>query len=130
MKYLIGGLGNIGSEYAGTRHNAGFMIADALAATAGATFSTERYGDIAHMRVKNAQITILKPSTYMNLSGNAVRYWKDKEGIETENILVLVDDCALEPYASSHPEAMPDTTDLRTLPRCSALRHMHACVSA
>ena len=95
MKYLIVGLGNIGSEYAGTRHNAGFMIADALAATAGATFSTERYGDIAHMRVKNAQITILKPSTYMNLSGNAVRYWKDKEGIETENILVLVDDCAL-----------------------------------
>ena len=88
MKYLIVGLGNIGSEYAGTRHNAGFMIADALAATAGATFSTERYGDIAHMRVKNAQITILKPSTYM-------RYWKDKEGIETENILVLVDDCAL-----------------------------------
>lgn len=95
MKYLIVGLGNIGSEYAGTRHNAGFMIADALAATAGATFSTERYVDIAHMRVKNAQITILKPSTYMNLSGNAVRYWKDKEGIETENILVLVDDCAL-----------------------------------
>ena len=95
MKYLIVGLGNIGSEYAGTRHNAGFMIADALAATAGATFSTERYGDIAHMCVKNAQITILKPSTYMNLSGNAVRYWKDKEGIETENILVLVDDCAL-----------------------------------
>lgn len=95
MKYLIVGLGNIGPEYECTRHNAGFMIADALADSCGATFTTERYGDIAHMRVKNAQLTVLKPSTYMNLSGNAVRYWKEKEGIELENILVLVDDCAL-----------------------------------
>ena len=95
MKYLIVRLGNIGPEYACTRHNAGFIIADALADSVGATFSTERYGDIAHARVKNAQLTILKPSTYMNLSGNAVRYWKDKEGIDIENILVLVDDCAL-----------------------------------
>ncbi|MDE5666547.1 MAG: aminoacyl-tRNA hydrolase, partial [Duncaniella sp.] len=75
MKYLIVGLGNIGAEYAMTRHNAGFRIADALAESGGATFSTERYGDIARMRVKNAQLVILKPSTYMNLSGNAVRYW-------------------------------------------------------
>lgn len=95
MKYLIVGLGNIGAEYADTRHNAGFRIADALAESADATFSTERYGDIARMRVKNAQLIVLKPSTYMNLSGNAVRYWKEKEGIEIENILVLVDDCAL-----------------------------------
>lgn len=95
MKYLIVGLGNIGPEYECTRHNAGFIIADALADSGGATFSTERYGDIARMRVKNAQLVILKPSTYMNLSGNAVRYWKDKEGIELENILVIVDDCAL-----------------------------------
>lgn len=95
MKYLIVGLGNIGPEYAGTRHNSGFMIADALAESAGASFSTERYGDVARIRVKNAQLIVLKPSTYMNLSGNAVRYWKDKEGIEIENILVLVDDCAL-----------------------------------
>ena len=95
MKYLIVGLGNIGSEYAATRHNAGFRIADALAESADATFSTERYGDIARMRVKNAQLVVLKPSTYMNLSGNAVRYWKEKEGIELENILVIVDDCAL-----------------------------------
>lgn len=95
MKYLIVGLGNIGSEYAATRHNAGFRIADALVESAGATFTTERYGDIARMRVKNAQLVVLKPSTYMNLSGNAVRYWKDKEGIELENILVVVDDCAL-----------------------------------
>lgn len=95
MKYLIVGLGNIGPEYECTRHNAGFMIADALADSCGATFSTERYGDIAHARVKNAQLTILKPSTYMNLSGNAVRYWKEKENIDIDNILVLVDDCAL-----------------------------------
>ncbi|MCI9172465.1 aminoacyl-tRNA hydrolase [uncultured Duncaniella sp.] len=95
MKYLIVGLGNIGPEYVGTRHNAGFMIADALVEGASATFSTERYGDIARMRVKNAQLVVLKPSTYMNLSGNAVRYWKDKEGIELENILIIVDDCAL-----------------------------------
>lgn len=95
MKYLIVGLGNIGPEYAGTRHNIGFMIADALAASADAQWSTERYGDICRMRIKNRQLTLLKPSTYMNLSGNAVRYWKEKEGVELENILVAVDDIAL-----------------------------------
>ncbi len=95
MKYLIVGLGNIGPEYEGTRHNAGFIVADALADSCGATFSTERYGDIAHARVKNAQLVILKPSTYMNLSGNAVRYWMQKESIPVENVLVIVDDCAL-----------------------------------
>lgn len=95
MKYLIVGLGNIGSEYEGTRHNAGFMVADALARSCDATFSTERYGDITRTRIKNAQLVILKPSTYMNLSGNAVRYWMQKEGIEVDNLLVIVDDCAL-----------------------------------
>lgn len=95
MKYLIVGLGNIGAEYDMTRHNAGFIVADALAESCGATFSTERYGDIARMRVKNAQLIVLKPSTYMNLSGDAVRYWKQKEGIDLERILVIVDDCAL-----------------------------------
>ena len=63
MKYLIVGLGNIGPEYECTRHNAGFIIADALADSAGATFSTERYGDVARMRVKSAQLVVLKPST-------------------------------------------------------------------
>lgn len=95
MKYLIVGLGNIGPEYEGTRHNAGFMVADALAKSCNATFSTERYGDIARARVKNAQLVILKPSTYMNLSGNAVRYWMQKEGIDVSALLVIVDDCAL-----------------------------------
>lgn len=95
MKHLIVGLGNIGAEYEGTRHNIGFMIADALADSLGLKFSTERYGDVAQGRLKNQQIVILKPSTYMNLSGNAVRYWKDKEKIELGDILVLVDDIAL-----------------------------------
>jgi PTH1 family peptidyl-tRNA hydrolase len=95
MKYLIVGLGNIGSEYDGTRHNIGFRIADALADNLGLDFSTERYGDIATGRIKNQQIVILKPSTYMNLSGNAVRYWKEKEKIDINNILILVDDIAL-----------------------------------
>lgn len=95
MKYLIVGLGNIGAEYKGTRHNIGFRIADALAESINATFTTERYGDIATGRIKNRQVVILKPSTYMNLSGNAVRYWKTKENIELDNILVLVDDIAL-----------------------------------
>ena len=67
MKYLIVGLGNIGAEYAGTRHNIGFRIADALVNGVGGSFTTERYGDIARIRVKNAQLVVLKPSTYMNL---------------------------------------------------------------
>lgn len=95
MKYLIVGLGNIGAEYAGTRHNIGFRIADALVGSTDGSFTTERYGDIARIRVKNAQLVVLKPSTYMNLSGQAVRYWKDKENIDLKNILVLVDDVAL-----------------------------------
>lgn len=95
MKYLIVGLGNIGAEYQGTRHNIGFMVLDALAAASNAVFATQRYGAVAVMRVKNAQLLLLKPSTYMNLSGEAVRYWKQKENIPLENILVIVDDIAL-----------------------------------
>ncbi|MCM1337048.1 MAG: aminoacyl-tRNA hydrolase [Candidatus Amulumruptor caecigallinarius] len=95
MKYLIVGLGNIGAEYVGTRHNIGFRILDALAEASNISFTTERYGDVAHMRLKNKQLTLLKPSTYMNLSGSAVRYWRDKEGVDLDHILVLVDDIAL-----------------------------------
>lgn len=95
MKYLIVGLGNIGDEYRGTRHNIGFRILDAFAEASNISFTTERYGDVAHMRLKNKQLTLLKPSTYMNLSGNAVRYWKEKEGIDVDLILILVDDIAL-----------------------------------
>lgn len=95
MKYLIVGLGNIGSEYAATRHNIGFRILDALAEASNISFSTERYGDIGRGRIKNAQVVLLKPSTFMNLSGNAVRYWADKEKIGIDHILVCVDDVAL-----------------------------------
>jgi PTH1 family peptidyl-tRNA hydrolase len=95
MKYLIVGLGNIGSEYHGTRHNIGFTILDVLAEASNIVFSTQRYGSVATMRVKNCQLVLLKPSTYMNLSGEAVRYWMQKENIALENILVVVDDIAL-----------------------------------
>ena len=99
MKYLIVGLGNIGPEYQNTRHNIGFMILDAFAKASNITFTTQRYGDVAEMRLKNKQLILLKPSTYMNLSGNAVRYWLDKENISIDNLLVLVDDLAL-PYGA------------------------------
>ena len=95
MKYLIVGLGNPGYEYDGTRHNIGFRVVDALAKDAGATWEDKRYGFVANMRVKNAQITLLKPTTFMNLSGNAVRYWLEKENIPTENLLIIVDDLSL-----------------------------------
>ena len=95
MKYLIVGLGNIGAEYEATRHNIGFRIADALAARMGARFETKRYGAVATGRIKSAQLVLLKPSTYMNLSGEAVRYWMSTEKIPIERVLVLVDDLAL-----------------------------------
>ena len=95
MKYLITGLGNIGSEYLGTRHNIGFMAVDALAKAAGATFTDGRYGFTTTLSVKGRQLLLLKPSTFMNLSGNAVRYWMQKENIPLENVLVVVDDLAL-----------------------------------
>ncbi len=95
MKYLIVGLGNIGDEYRLTRHNIGFMILDAMAMASNISFSTKRYGDVATMRVKNKQLVLLKPSTYMNLSGEAVRYWAQAEKIPVDHILVVVDDLAL-----------------------------------
>ncbi len=98
-KYLIVGLGNMAPEYIHTRHNIGFMIADRLAASADATFSSCRYGDMAKVKVKNCELLVLKPSTFMNLSGVAVRYWMNKEKLPLENLLVLVDDLAL-PFGS------------------------------
>ena len=95
MKYLIAGLGNIGSEYAETRHNIGFKVLDALAAASNAVFRTERYGDVAEMRFKGRTFLLLKPSTYMNNSGNAVRYWLRKEKVEPAELLVVLDDLAL-----------------------------------
>jgi PTH1 family peptidyl-tRNA hydrolase len=93
--YLIAGLGNIGPEYALTRHNMGFMALDALAAASNVIFSTARYGDVAEMRLKGNTLHLLKPSTYMNLSGKAVAYWFKKLNIAPENLLVVVDDLAL-----------------------------------
>ena len=95
MKYLIVGLGNPGAEYARTRHNIGFMVADRLAADAGAEFESCRYGEMARFRLKNKQLMVLKPSTFMNLSGVAVRYWMNKEKLPLQNLLVVVDDLAL-----------------------------------
>ena len=95
MNYLAAGLGNIGPEYARTRHNMGFMVLDAWAKASNTSFSTQRYGDIAEISLKGRKITLLKPSTYMNLSGNAVRYWKEKLGIGNENLIVICDDLNL-----------------------------------
>ncbi len=95
MKYLIAGLGNIGAEYADTRHNIGFKVLDALAGQTGGVFKTERYGDVCEIRHKGRTLVLLKPSTYMNLSGKAVNYWMQKEKIEAERLFVVVDDLAL-----------------------------------
>jgi PTH1 family peptidyl-tRNA hydrolase len=95
-KYLIIGLGNIGEEYANTRHNIGFIVADALASDLGVKFSIERHAYKAEAKLKNKLLIILKPTTYMNLSGKAVKYWMDKEKIPLENILVVTDDVDLE----------------------------------
>ena len=95
MKYLIVGLGNIGSEYEGTRHNIGFTVLDAFAKASNTVFADKRYGFIAETSVRGRKLILLKPSTYMNLSGNAVRYWMQQEKIPLENILIIVDDLAL-----------------------------------
>lgn len=94
-KFLIVGLGNIGEEYADTRHNIGFSILDAMAAEAGLKFKTDRYADVAEMKYKGKTLILIKPSTYMNLSGKAVNYWMQTEKIKIENTLVLVDELAL-----------------------------------
>jgi len=94
-KYLIAGLGNIGNEYAGTRHNIGFDVVDAFADKHEGLFVQERLGAVAKLRLKGKQVILLKPSTYMNLSGKAVNYWLGKESIPLENLLIIVDEVAL-----------------------------------
>jgi PTH1 family peptidyl-tRNA hydrolase len=94
-KFLIVGLGNPGAEYHETRHNAGWMVVDAFATQQEVTFEDKRYGYLAQTSVKGRKLFILKPTTYMNLSGNAVCYWLEKENIPTEHLLVIVDDLAL-----------------------------------
>jgi len=99
MNYLITGLGNIGAEYSHTRHNIGFMILDAWAQASNIVFETARYGDVAKLSWKGRTIYLLKPSTYMNLSGNAVRYWMQKLHLPEENLMVICDDLNL-PFGS------------------------------
>lgn len=96
MKYLVIGLGNVGAEYDFTRHNIGFEVLDELAKAKGVDFSTERLGDVATVKHKGRTFILLKPSTFMNLSGKAVRYWMEKEKIGIENILVIVDDLNID----------------------------------
>lgn len=95
MKYLIVGLGNIGPEYEDTRHNIGFNVLDAFAKASNAVFENKRYGAVCEMKLKGRSLILLKPGTYMNLSGKAVSYWMQKEKIALEDMLVVVDDLAL-----------------------------------
>ena len=94
-KYLICGLGNPGSQYQATRHNAGYMVLDALAEASNIVFEDKRYGFVAEMTLRGRKVVLLKPTTYMNLSGNAVRYWLNKENIDQSRLLVVSDDVAL-----------------------------------
>ena len=95
MNYLVAGLGNIGEEYANTRHNVGFMVLDAWAQASNTLFTAGRYGATATVSFKGHRFTLLKPSTFMNLSGKAVNYWLQATGIPRERLLVVVDDLAL-----------------------------------
>ena len=95
MKYLVVGLGNPGAEYENTRHNIGFLILDALASASDSVFSPDRYADVSSIKSKGRQFILIKPSTFMNLSGKAVRYWMKKEKIDLENIIIVTDDLAL-----------------------------------
>lgn len=95
MKYLIVGLGNIGAEYAHTRHNIGFDIADEFVKKHNASFAPDRYADYAHVLFKGKQLHFIKPNTYMNLSGKAVRYWMQELRIDISQVFVLVDDLAI-----------------------------------
>ncbi len=94
-KFLIVGLGNIGSEYANTRHNIGFKILDYVANAEGISFQPQKLGDVAELKIKGRTLLLLKPNTYMNLSCKAVKYWLEKEKIEKENLLVITDDLNL-----------------------------------
>ena len=99
MKYLIAGLGNIGNEYTHTRHNIGFDVLDALAKASNICFEDNRYAFSTEMRFKGRTLVLIKPTTYMNLSGKSINYWMQKERILPENLLVIVDDLAL-PFGS------------------------------
>jgi PTH1 family peptidyl-tRNA hydrolase len=94
-KFLIVGLGNIGAEYVNTRHNIGFKVLDYFANQENISFQTQKLGEVAEFKIKGRTVLLLKPNTYMNLSGKAVKYWLDKENIEKDNMLVITDDLNL-----------------------------------
>lgn len=94
-KYLIVGLGNPGKEYKGTRHNVGFMVLDAFAKASNIVYKDKRYGYITSTVIDDKEVFLLKPTTFMNLSGNAVVYWMKKQNIDQKNLLIIVDDIAL-----------------------------------
>ncbi len=96
MKFLIVGLGNIGSEYANTRHNIGFDIADALVIKHNKSFTLNRYAEYCALPIKGKQVHVIKPTTFMNLSGKAVRYWMQELKIEIYQVFILVDDLAID----------------------------------
>lgn len=95
MKFLIVGLGNIGTDYVGTRHNVGFEVMDDLVMLTQGIFNLERHAQVARIRLKGKNLIVIKPTTYVNLSGKAVRYWMDKEGITLDHVLVVLDDLNL-----------------------------------
>lgn len=95
MKYLIVGLGNIGEEYANTRHNIGFLILDAWVQASNVFFSTDRYAFVTQIKTKGRTFILIKPTTYMNMSGKAVHYWLQKESIPLDRLLVITDDLSL-----------------------------------
>lgn len=99
MNYLVIGLGNIGPEYVNTRHNMGFMVLDAWAQASGIVFSPDRYASVAEISVRGQKVTLVKPSTFMNLSGKAVRYWMQQKNVPLERVLVICDDLNL-PFGS------------------------------
>ena len=121
-KYLIVGLGNPGDEYAETRHNAGYMVLDAFAKASNIVFDDKRYGYVAETSIKGRKVFLLKPTTFMNLSGNAVRYWLGKENIDQSRLLVVSDEVAV-PLGQFRLKA-------RTTPACawaSATTSRRAC---
>lgn len=95
-KYLIVGLGNVGDKYSHTRHNIGFDVVDEMAKTAGFTFQPSNFGEVCQFKYKGRPVTLLKPDTFMNLSGNAIDYWMKKENIPVDNIFVITDDLNLD----------------------------------
>lgn len=95
MKYLIAGLGNVGAEYENTRHNVGFLVADTLVDELKGSFKTDRLAFVANVKYRGKNLVVIKPTTYMNLSGKAIKYWLDKENIPLQNLLVILDDLAL-----------------------------------